>query len=249
MFLENEEIKCYNMKLRKGVFLIYANLRAPGKKQMRLNPKIYAALANEPIEKQKIDGKNIEIHYMNDTPYLFQFASKGRFSIWTSDGQNFKILIEKRYHEMLHDFYQPEINAIWLSFMIRVGNINKKMGKWFLYPTIVLYLAIAILGSIFFSGYTTEILIGIVVIMIASRMVQSRLFNRKVTQENRVAQDEIAKILGEDKYAGILKLQELHLKEYFKFDEEEQQTEAISNQNEAPVKEEDSSNDNGTKND
>jgi hypothetical protein len=216
---------------------------------MRLNPKIYSALVNEPIEKQEIEGKIIEIHYMNDTPYLFQFASKGRFSIWTSNGQNYRILIERKYHEMLHDFYQPEINAIWLNFMIRVGNINKKMGKWFLYPTIALYLAIAIIGSIFFSGYTTEILIGIVVIMIASRMVQSRLFNRKVTQENRVAQDEIAKILGEDKYAGILKLQELHLKEYFKFDEEEKQTEIFTNQNDTTVIEEDSLNDNGTKND
>jgi hypothetical protein len=216
---------------------------------MRLNPRIYAALINEPIERQEIDGKIIEIHYMNDTPYLFQFAAKGRFSIWTSNGQNYKILIEKRYHEMLKDFYQPEINVIWLNFMIRVGKINRNMGRWFLYPTIILYLAIAILGTIFFSGYTTEILIGIVVIMIASRMIQSRLFNRKVTQENRVAQDEIAEVLGEDKYNGILKLQELHLKEYFKFDDDELQNKSATDQVESAVIEEDSSNDNGIKND
>jgi hypothetical protein len=123
------------------------------------------------------------------------------------------------------------------------------MSRWFLYPTIVLYLAIAILGTIFFSGYTTEILIGIVVIMIASRMIQSRLFNRKVTQENRVAQDEIAEVLGEDKYNGILKLQELHLKEYFKFDDDELQNKSETDQNESTVIEEDSSNDNGIKND
>lgn len=215
---------------------------------MKLNPRIYAALINEPIEKQEVEGRSIEIHYMNDTPYLYQFAAKGRFSIWTSNGQDFRILIEKRYHEMLKDFYQPEINGVWLNFMLRVGKINKNMGRWFLYPTIVLYLAIAIIGTLFFSGYTTEILIGIVVIMILSRMIQSRLFNQKVRKENHIAQDQIAAILGEDKYAEILKLQEAHLKEYFKFDEEEQQnTTAIENE---PTKiEEDFSNDNGTKND
>jgi hypothetical protein len=68
---------------------------------MKLNPKIYKQLTQEPFDTQEINGKIVEFHYLNDTPYLFQFASKGRFAIWTSDGNNFKVLVEKRYYEML----------------------------------------------------------------------------------------------------------------------------------------------------
>jgi hypothetical protein len=196
---------------------------------MKLNPKIYAALINEPIEKQEINGKIVEIHYMNDTPYLLQFASKGRFAVWTSDGSNFKVLIEKKYHEMLNDFYCPEVNGIWISFMSRVGAINRKMSKWFTYPLLLLYLIIAILGTLLFPGNTTEVLIALVVIMIFSRFIQGRIFNRKVMHENRKAQDEIASFLGEDKYAEIVKAQEAHINEYFKFEETESIDEPVEN--------------------
>mgnify|MGYP001291713639 CR=1 FL=1 len=189
---------------------------------MKLNPKIYAALTQEPIERQEVEGRIVEIHYMNETPYLFQFASKGRFAVWTSDGINFKVLIEKKYHEMLGDFYSPEVNAIWLSFMTRVGAINRSMSKWFTYPLLALYLVIAIVGTLFFPGNTTEVLIALVVVMILSRFAQGRFFNRKVMHENRKAQDQIADLLGEDKYAAIVKAQQEHINEYFKFEEENQ---------------------------
>ena len=59
---------------------------------MKLNPKIFKQLTAEPFETQIVDGKKVEFHYMNDTPFLFQYASRGRFAVWTSDGKDYNIL-------------------------------------------------------------------------------------------------------------------------------------------------------------
>ncbi len=61
---------------------------------MKLNSKVYKQLTNEPFEKHEINGKTVEFHYMDDTPFLTQFASRGRFAVWTSDGNDYKVLIE-----------------------------------------------------------------------------------------------------------------------------------------------------------
>ena len=45
--------------------------------------KIFKALTGEPAVVQQIDGRQVEIHYMNDTPFLAQFAGRGRFAEWT----------------------------------------------------------------------------------------------------------------------------------------------------------------------
>jgi hypothetical protein len=61
---------------------------------MKLNPKVYKQLTGEPFETQEINGKNIEFHYMNDTPFLFQFASKGRFAFGHQMETSIKFLLK-----------------------------------------------------------------------------------------------------------------------------------------------------------
>lgn len=56
--------------------------------------------------------------------------------------------------------------------------------------------------------------------MILSRMIQSRVFNQRISKENKSAQDQISTFLGEEKFNEVLKAQETHMKEYFKFEEE-----------------------------
>jgi hypothetical protein len=186
---------------------------------MKLNPKVYKQLTNEPFQTQTINGKLVEFHYMNDTQFLLQFASRGRFAVWTSDGNNYKVLIEKKYHEALNDFYQPEVNTIWLKFLERVSAISKKINTFFIIPTLILYVIIAGVATVVYPDNTLEILVFMIVLVIISNMIQGRIINKKVRAENMIAQDKIRAFMGNEKFEGLVKSQEEHYQEYFKFDE------------------------------
>lgn len=186
---------------------------------MKLNPRIYNKLTGEPFEFQEINGKKVEFHYMNETPYLYQFASKGRFAVWTSDGNNYKVLIEKSYYEAMTDFYQPEINTIWLGFLENVAAISKRMNVIFLVPMIAIYAIIAMLGSLYFGDQMGVILIGLLILVFVSNSVQSRIVNNKVRIENNKAQDEIRNMIGLERFNQLVDDQQKHYEAYFKFNE------------------------------
>ena len=187
---------------------------------MKLNAKVYNQLNGEPFDTQEINGKTVEFHYMNDTPFLFQYASRGRFAIWTSDGKNYKVLIEKKYYEYLKNFYQPEVNLIWLNFLENVGGISRKINMWFIIPTLVLYAIVAFVATLYFPDQMLSILLGLIVLVIISNMIQSRVVNSKVREQNLGAQNKIREFLGADEFDQLIKSQETHYQEYFKFDEE-----------------------------
>jgi hypothetical protein len=221
---------------------------------MKLNFKVYKQLINEPFLTQEIDGKIIEFHYMNDTPFLYQYASRGRFAIWTSDATNYRVLIEKKYYEALEDFYQPEVNKIWLEFLEGVSGLSKKINTWFIIPTLILYVVIAGLATYLFKDYTLQILLGMIVLVVVSNMFQGRLVNKKVREENLKAQDKIRNLIGNERFESLIKAQEDHYQEYFKFQEETQveeqndqlETDVIEDETEINETEEELEND-GTK--
>jgi hypothetical protein len=187
---------------------------------MKLNPKIFKQLTAEPFETQIVDGKKVEFHYMNDTPFLFQYASRGRFAVWTSDGKDYKVLIEKAYYEALSDFYQLGVNKIWLNFLERVSNVSSKINKLFIIPTMLLYVIVAGIAYTFFQAYTLQILLGLIVVVVISNIFQSRLVNRKVKQENQDSQDKIRAFIGIEEFDKLVIAQEEHYKEYFKFEDD-----------------------------
>ena len=194
---------------------------------MKLNAKIYRQLNNEPFLTQEVNGKIVEFHAMNDTPYLLQYAGRGRFAIWTSDGQNYKVLIEKTYYEALEPFYQEGVNQIWLNFLEGVSKQNKKINAMFIYPTLILYVIVAVLATFLFKDQTMPILLGMLILVVVSNMVQGRIVSRKVQSENLRTQGLIRDFLGHDVFDGLIKAQEIHYQTYFKFDEDvtEEQTE------------------------
>jgi hypothetical protein len=151
---------------------------------------------------------------------LFQYASKGRFAIWTSDGKNYRVLIEKKYYEYLKDFYQPEVNTIWLNFLEKVSGISKKVNMWFIIPTLGLYAIVAFISTIFFPEQMLSILLGLIVLVVISNMFQSRIVNKKVRDENIGAQNKIREYLGNEAFDQLIKSQETHYQEYFKFEED-----------------------------
>jgi hypothetical protein len=189
--------------------------------KMKLSPKIFKQLTNEPFLVQNIDGKRVEFHYMDQTPFLFQYASKGRFVVWTSDGKAYKVLIESTYYTALEDFYQPEVNRIWLNFLENVGSINRKINLYFLIPTVIIYMTAAFLASIYFADQIWTVLIALIFIIFISNMFQSRLVNNKVRQENNKAQDQIRTMIGQERFNELVEAQEKHYKDYFKFDDNE----------------------------
>lgn len=204
---------------------------------MKLNLKVYRQLNNEPFLTQEIDGKMIEFHYMNDTPFLFQYASRGRFAIWTSDGQNYRVLIEKKYYEALQPFYEEEVNRIWLNFLENVSSVSRKINMYFIIPTLFLYVIIAGLATFLFKDYTLQILLGMIVLVVISNMVQGRIVNKKVREENLHAQDLIRSHMGNENFEALVKAQEEHYQDYFKFQEEASQETVEPNQEQNDVKE------------
>ncbi|PKK96897.1 MAG: hypothetical protein CVV58_04005 [Tenericutes bacterium HGW-Tenericutes-3] len=187
---------------------------------MKLNPKVYKQLTGEPFEKQVVDGKNVEFHYMNDTPFLLQYASRGRFAVWTSDGKDYKVLIEKAYYEALQDFYQFGVNKIWLTFLEKVSSMSSKINRLFIIPTIILYVIVAGVAYAFFQDYTLQILLGLIVLVVISNIFQSRIVNNKVKLENKNSQDQIRALIGAEQFDELVKAQEEHYKNYFKFEDE-----------------------------
>ncbi len=189
---------------------------------MRLNPKVFKALNGEPFAVQEIDDQRIEFHYMDNTPYLAQYAARGRFAIWTSDGKNnYKVLIESKYYEALKPFYEQGVNRIWLSFLTKVGNMSRKTNLMFLIPTMALYAIAVVLFSIYFADQMMILLIVMLAGVIITNMVQSRYVNKKVKEENSATQKEIKNYVGADVFDELVKNQETFYAEYFKTEEPE----------------------------
>lgn len=187
---------------------------------MKLNPKVYNQLKGTPFMSQNIDGVLVEFFYMDDTPYLYQYAGKGRFAIWTSNGINYRVLVEKTYYEAIEAFYEEPVNRIWVNFLDRIGKITKKINMLFIIPIIIFYLGIAVLATLFFQDYMLPILLVLIVMVVISNMIQGQIVNKRVRKENQAAQDEIRRYLGEEGFSDMVQKQEDHYKAYFKFEDE-----------------------------
>lgn len=207
---------------------------------MKLNPRVFKNLNSEPFLEQDIDGQKVSFYDMNETQYLTQYAGRGKFAIWTSNGGNeYKVLIEKSYYEALEPFYSYDVNKIWLNFLTSASQITRKMSMWFLVPTMVIYLAIAAIATIYFPDQIIAVLLGLIVVIFGSNVVQTRLTSNRVKEANFNAQNQIRETLGNEVFDGLVQAQEDHYKAYFKFDEEQQENSDEQVSVEAEVVEED----------
>lgn len=197
---------------------------------MKLNPKIYKQLTGEPFEVQEIDGKKVSFYFMDDTPFMTQFANRGRFVLWTSDGNDYKVLIESSYYNQLKPFYEYEINSIWMEFLNEISDISRKINLWFMVPTLVLYVVIAALSVLFFPNQMIYILIVLLILVFISNMVQTNMTQKRVKAKNVATQQRIRELIGGESFDDLVKAQEQHYKDYFKFEEEVKAEDAESNE-------------------
>lgn len=189
---------------------------------MKINNRVFKNLKNEPFLVQEINGKEVEFHYMNDTPFLQQFVSRGRFYVWTSDGKDYKLLIERGYYDKVSYFFDKEINEVWLNFLTDVSEVNSKMSKTYLFISLGISLLI-VLGFSFFLQ--EQLIIGIIValvITLVGNMVHSNRVNKIVREKNLKAQQDIKEILTETNFNKFIKDQDEYMRDYFKFDEEDE---------------------------
>lgn len=108
---------------------------------------------------------------------------------------------------------------IWLTFLEKISALSKKINRMFIIPTLLIYAIGAILAIVFFQDQTLPILLGLVILVVVSNMVQSRMVNKKVKEENESTQDKIRGYLGQETFDNLVTSQEEHYQAYFKFDE------------------------------
>jgi hypothetical protein len=190
---------------------------------MKMNNKVFKYLTGEPFLVQELNGKQVELHYMNDTPFLQQYVPRGRFYIWSSDGRNYKLLIEKGFYEKMDYFFKEEINEVWLNYLDEISEMNSKMSRIFLLGSMGLSLVIIVLATLFLPE--DKLFLGIIaalVITFIGNAIHSRKANAQMREKNDKAQMQIKELLTEEGFRKLLKDQEEYMKEYFKFEEDEE---------------------------
>lgn len=187
---------------------------------MKLNYKVYQTLT-EPVETQEADGRVIEIHYMNDTNYLARYAGRGQFSVWTSDGKLFKLLIEKGYYEALKPLFDAKVNGIWITFFEQVQKIRMNVFRKILMPILLAALVVVSVFSFVpqLADFRMYVLLAMLVIILFINVFQSSYMRRKVEGVRTVAVTDIKDHLGQELFQDLVKRQEKYYEEYFKFED------------------------------
>ena len=188
---------------------------------MKINYKVYKALNDEPFLTQDIDGVKIEFHYMNETPFLQQFVTKGRFYVWTSDGNDFKLLVERGFYDKVSYFFAEEINAVWVNFLTEASQENSKTSKVYLFGSLILSFVVVLVFYFFLKEQITTGIILALVIALAGNMLHSSKVNKSIREKNTIARDKIQELLTPAKFDQFIQDQNNYMKEYFAFDEDE----------------------------
>lgn len=187
---------------------------------MKLNVKMYKTL-NNPVEIQQVNGKEVEVHYMNDTPYLSRYAGRGHFVVWASDGQGYKLLLERDYYNALKPLHSAETNKLWLEFYESVHNVRRGLFFKLMLPMIIGVLVImAVFAAVEpLQKYQTTVLIVALILMLIFNMFQSNMLKRKIDEIRGNTIDTIKDVFGEEQFDELVKKQNEFYENYFKFEE------------------------------
>lgn len=187
---------------------------------MKLNARIYRSLDGEPVVTQQLDGKTVEIHYMNDTKYLSTYIPRGRFYLWTSDGKDYRLLVEKGFYQKVDYFFTEEINGTWVDFLDDLGETHSKTNRKFLFITLGVTVLVLMLAAFFFPDQLLWVMVGSLLLTMIANGFQSRKIRDIVKQKNLAAQEKIRNILTEEVFEQFFIDQDEYIKSYFQFEED-----------------------------
>jgi len=190
-------------------------------------PKDYAKAVGTPFRTEKYKDAILEMYYLNDRPDFHKFAGRGRFSIWTSDGVNYRLFVEKGYYEAVTDLYDNEVNEIWLDFTNSIYAAQRKMSRTYMMVSMIVLLVVlgaSMLLQQFLPEQADNVFLAAMVVLFIGLFVSSNRQQKKlralVGEENKKATQLIKDTLGEAKFQGILDGQEKYYETYFKSDDD-----------------------------
>lgn len=195
---------------------------------MKMNTKMFKNLKN-PVDVQEVDGHVVEVHYMNDTEYLAKYAGQGYFFVWASDGNSYKLLVEKGYYENLDELFLPEVNKMQIKLYEDLAKVRKNVFLGLFIPIVLLVIA-AIAVTYFveqFNDYQVHVLIGGLVLLLVVNIFQSSFMKRRIEKLRNEYFYNLEQYLGEEKLQELVVRQREYHAEYFDFDDEELEAEEL----------------------
>ena len=169
---------------------------------------------------------------MNQTPYLAKYASKGQFAVWTSDGKEYKLLIEDGYYEVMKELYDKKINKVWISFYEEADKVRSGLMYKIVLPMIALAMLVAVLFSTIpaLQQFQSVALIAILAVILVANILQTNLMKKKIEQARANSISEIKRIRGKERFEEILEAQAKYYDSYFNTEVVEEVKEDIDNQ-------------------
>lgn len=189
---------------------------------MKMNLKMFKNLKN-PVDVQEVDGHVVEIHYMNDTEYLAKYAGQGYFFVWASDGNSYKLLVEKGYYEKLDELFLPEVNKMQIKLYEDLAKSRKNVFLGLFLPVVFLVIA-AIAVTYFvevFNEYQMHVLIGGLVLLLVVNIFQSSFIRKRVDKLRNEYFNNLEQYLGEERLQELVVKQREYHAEYFDFEDED----------------------------
>lgn len=189
---------------------------------MKMNVKMFKKLTN-PAEILEVDGQVVEVHYMNDTNYLAQYAGQGYFFVWCSDGNSYKLLVEKGYYEELDELFLPEVNALQIKLYEDLSKSRKKVYLGLILPLFLII--VGLLVAAYFveqlKEYTVQIAVGGLLVFLVANILQSSILKRRVSSLRNDYFDDLEALFGKEKLEDLVIKQRKYHAAYFDFDDEE----------------------------
>ena len=189
---------------------------------MKMLPKDYAKAVGTPFRTEDYKGAVLEMYYLNDRNDFHKFASRGRFSVWTSDGVNYRLFVEKGYYEAVPDLYKNEVNDIWLDFTNSIYAAQRKMSRTYMTVSMIVLLVVlgvSMLLNQFIPEQANNIFLAAMVVLFIGLFVSSNRQQKRlrtlVSEENKNATQLIKDTLGEASFQNILDAQEAYYQKYF----------------------------------
>lgn len=196
-----------------------------------------------PIEVQEWDERKIEVYYMDDFDGVKEeFINKGQFAAWASiDGVNYRLFLEKGYHEAVGELYSQPINKIWVEFWDRTDVIARKFSRKVMLPIMIVCIVAVILSFIFAEqlGKAGDIITIVMLVLAFVAMLFSNSFTKKaIMRENVASRDLIIKHFGENKFDKLIDRQKEYMDAYYENlypqdeDDEEIEEDSVEEDNE-----------------
>lgn len=190
-------------------------------------PRDYAKAVGTPFRVEKYKDATLEMYYLNDRNDFYKFAQRGRFSVWTSDGVNYRLFVEKGYYEAVPNLYKNEVNDIWLDFTNSIYGAQRKMSRKYMMVSMIVLLVVlgaSMLLQTFWAEQANNIFLAAMVVLFIGLFVssngQQKRLRSLVQEENKKATELIKNELGEEAFQEILDNQEKYYQKYFNTEEE-----------------------------